>query len=126
MPNHKPPHANQQERKRAWRRGWWAEQVALLWLFCRGYRLIARRCRTPVGEIDLILRRGHCWHFVEVKYRHRLDAALASMSPRQGQRVRRAASWYLTHQRLSPSTPCCFSLLALAPWHRPRMVYNAW
>ena len=131
MPTNKPPNhtdlrGNQQARQRAWRRGWWAEQVALLWLYSRGYRLVARRYRTPVGEIDLILRKRGCWHFVEVKYRQQMNAALAALSPRQGQRVRRAASWYLTHKRLSPSTPCCFSLLALSPWHWPRLVYNAW
>ena len=35
----------------------------------RGYRILARRFRTPHGEIDIVARRGGLIAFVEVKAR---------------------------------------------------------
>ena len=60
-----------------------AERVAAWSLRLHGYRVLARRYRTPVGEIDLVVRRGSLLAFVEVKGRpvyvvrevHRLPAA---------------------------------------------------
>jgi putative endonuclease len=84
-----------------------AEWLAALWLLLKGYRLLARRVRTPGGEIDLIMRRGDALVFVEVKARATLDSGLAalhaggmnrvaaaarSLAPRYGRGWRRGAS----------------------------------
>ncbi len=45
------------------------EAVAAAWLQARGDRIVGRNVRTPYGEIDLIVRRGERWVFVEVKTR---------------------------------------------------------
>ena len=45
------------------------ETLASLFLSLKGYRILARRVKTPVGEIDLIARRGRVTVFVEVKAR---------------------------------------------------------
>ena len=43
----------------------------------KGYRIIARRYRSPLGELDLVARRGRVLAFVEVKQRaHAGDARL--------------------------------------------------
>jgi putative endonuclease len=63
---------NAKARRQAESRGRWAERwVALLLLFI-GYRCLAKRYRTPVGEIDLIASRGETLVMVEVKYRRAL------------------------------------------------------
>jgi putative endonuclease len=121
-----PKHPTKTEKRRHWRRGQWAEHFAIFWLYWQGYRLVQRHCRTPLGEIDLVMRRRGVWHFVEVKYRKTSRAALLSLTPAQQQRLSRAGLWFLAQKHLSPSSPCCFSLLALAPWQRPRFVHNAW
>ncbi|MGD8377771.1 MAG: YraN family protein [Acidobacteriota bacterium] len=52
------------------RLGAWGERLAWLHLAARGYRLVHRGWRCGrLGEIDLILRRGACLVFVEVKTR---------------------------------------------------------
>ena len=44
------------ERRQRWRRGRRAEAWAVLWLRLKGYRILARNFRVPVGEIELIAR----------------------------------------------------------------------
>lgn len=78
-------------RRRAERRGRWAEGLVLLVLRVQGFRLRARRLRTPVGEIDLLVRRGRLWLLVEVKWRSRFEAEV--LSARQLRRLERAGQW---------------------------------
>ena len=57
-----------------------AETVAAWFLRLKGYRILARRVRTHVGEIDLIARHGDTLVFVEVKARRALDSAVIAFS----------------------------------------------
>ena len=54
------------------RAGLFAETLAALALRLCGWRILARRFRTPVGEIDIIARRRGVIAFVEVKRRPEL------------------------------------------------------
>jgi len=54
-------------RRSAWRLGHWAETVCVAGLVLRGYRILARRLRYPVGEVDIVAQRGRTVAFVEVK-----------------------------------------------------------
>jgi len=62
-----------QRRVRAYRRGLFAETVAALLLRLKGHRILARRYRTPVGEIDLVALKGKRLAFVEVKRRRSFE-----------------------------------------------------
>ena len=57
----------------------------------KGYRILAKRFRTPYGEIDLVARRRNLLAFVEVKARARLDDAAYAVTPRQQRRIIDAA-----------------------------------
>lgn len=82
-------------RKRNYRRGIFAEYVALAHLTLKGYLLVSMRYKTPVGEIDLIMRRGKTLAFIEVKARrHAGDAAFAIHEKNQS-RVMRASQQFL-------------------------------
>jgi len=63
-------------RVKAYRRGVFAETLAALLFRLKGYRIVASRYRTPVGEIDLVALKGKRLAFVEVKRRKtQADAA---------------------------------------------------
>jgi putative endonuclease len=62
----------------------------------KGYRILARRCRTPYGEIDLVAVRGRRLAFVEVKRRATRLEAEAAVSPRQAGRIAQAAEFWIS------------------------------
>ena len=83
-----------------YRRGHIAEWAAVLLLMLRGYRILARRLRTPFGEVDIIARRGKRLAFVEVKRRPTIAEAEESFGATQGERIGRAAEhWMGRHPR---------------------------
>lgn len=84
------------ERLARYRRGRFSELIAAAALMARGYRILARRCRTPYGEIDLIAVRRRRLAFVEVKRRATQLEAEASVSARQAGRIARAAEYWIS------------------------------
>lgn len=73
--------------------GAWGETLAAAYLQTRGYGILARRWRTPGGELDLVARTGGTVVFVEVKTRGGRSLAPAEdwLGPRQCRVLRRAA-----------------------------------
>lgn len=78
-----------------YRDGLMAEMLAAWLLRLKGYRILAMRYKTPVGEIDVIARRGKILVFVEVKARASIDEALYAVRTQQAKRIIRAAEYYL-------------------------------
>jgi putative endonuclease len=78
-------------RQVAFRLGISAESRAAAFLIAKGFRILARRWRSPVGEIDIIARRRELLIFVEVKARDRIDDAAWSVTDRQRGRIAAAA-----------------------------------
>jgi putative endonuclease len=110
--------------REAWGRG--AESLAAWSLRLRGYRIVARRFRTPLGEIDLVARRGRLVAFVEVKARGDLAEALVALGPRQRERAARAAELFLLRHPGYRGHTFRFDLIAVRPWRLPRHVVDAW
>ncbi|MCR4377820.1 MAG: YraN family protein [Rhodospirillales bacterium] len=82
-------------KKRAQRRGLWAEGLARLYLRLHGRRILAHNFKTPVGEIDIIARRGNLISFVEVKARKDAATAALAIHAHQQGRIIRAAQVFL-------------------------------
>lgn len=107
-------------------RGRRAEWFAAGWLQLKGYRILARRFATPVGEIDLIARRGGLLVFVEVKQRETLANALAAVRPAQQRRIERAASYFLAGRADLATLDMRFDVVAFGDGLLPRHVTGAW
>jgi putative endonuclease len=80
---------------RAQRRGRWAEALARLYLRVTGWRILGANIKSPVGEIDIIAKRGNLIAFIEVKTRASAAAAGAAIGPAQQRRIARAAEAFL-------------------------------
>jgi putative endonuclease len=98
-------------KRKAERRGRRGEIFAALLLVLKGYRILGRRVKTPMGEIDLIAKSpAGVVCFVEVKTRPL--ASLAEVQPRQRGRIVRAANFYMAGR----PAPMRFDVIVAAPW----------
>lgn len=81
-------------------RGRAAEDVAAGYLEGRGWTVIARNLRTPVGELDLVCIEDQATVIVEVKGRSSrlFGEALESIGPRKERRLRAAAAWWMAEE----------------------------
>jgi putative endonuclease len=107
-------------RRAAEKRGRGAEMLAAWFLRLRGYRVLARRYRTPVGEIDLVVRRGATIAFVEVKRRPSADEAAEAATAAGRRRVARAAALWLAQHPKADQATLRFDVMVVTPGRLPR------
>ncbi len=121
--NPERPAHRRSTRRRAERHGKRAERVAAWWLRAKGYRILDQRYKSPVGEIDLIARRGRRIAFVEVKARQSRDQALGSLSEHQRRRIVRAAEAWLAGEAMAARLPdnydISFDMVLVVPGRFP-------
>jgi putative endonuclease len=108
--------------ERGGRRG---EAIAALWLMLRGWSIIGRRMRTPVGEVDLVARRGRIVAFVEVKSRTRASDADLSLDHYRLRRVAAAAA-ALSPRFVRPGDDVRIDAVFITRGRLPRHVPNVW
>jgi putative endonuclease len=113
------------ERQVAFRLGLSAESRAAMYLVAKGYRIVARRFRSPVGEIDIVARRRGTLVFVEVKARDTLDAAAEAVIVPQRRRIIAAAEAWLAAHPDDMNSPMRFDAVLVAPGKMPRHIENA-
>jgi putative endonuclease len=116
------PRAPQPERQVAFRVGISAESRAAALLIAKGFRILARRFRSPVGEIDIVARRRHLLVFVEVKARERLDDAAWSVTERQRARIIAAAEAWLADHPDASIQDIRFDAMLVAPGRMPQHI----
>lgn len=103
----------------AYRRGHRSEWFAATALILKGYRIVARRYRTKVGEIDLIARRGDLVAIVEVKARPTLAEAMDAIGPYSQRRIEAAADLWLVRQPDHDRLSMRFDMVAVLPRRWP-------
>lgn len=112
-------------RRRAERGGRRAESIAAFWLRLKGWAILARRVRTPVGEVDLVARRGRTLAFVEVKARADAAAAEAALDDYRLRRVAAAAE-ALAHRYARPGDDVRIDAVIIVPRRLPLHRKNIW
>ncbi len=117
--------AKNARRVAAFRLGVSAESRAAILLAAKGYRTLARRWKSPVGEIDLVVKRGRLVAFVEVKARKALDEAAESVLLRQRRRIVAAAeAWLAAHPEYA-GYDLRFDAVLVSPGRMPQHVVAA-
>ena len=111
------------KRQRAERGGRRAERVAAWWLRLRGWHILAMRARTPVGEVDLVARRGKVLAFIEVKARASAAQAELALDDYRLRRVIRAAEALMPRYSRAGDIVRVDAMLII-PWRLPRHMKN--
>jgi putative endonuclease len=112
-------------RQRAERGGRRAEKLAALWLQLKGWKILGRRVRTPVGEVDLVARRGRTVAFVEVKARSTAEEAGFALDEYRLRRVAAAAE-ALAHRYAREGDDIRLDAVFVVPRRLPRHMANIW
>jgi putative endonuclease len=112
-------------RRLAERRGRRAEMLAAWLLRLKGYRILARRWRVAVGEIDLIARRGRVIAFVEVKQRPNRTEAAEAVTQAARRRIARAASAWLVAHPAAAALDLRFDVIICVPRRLPHHLRHA-
>ncbi len=88
-------------RVRLGRRG---EDLAVAELERRGYRIAGRNWHCPVGEVDVVARRGDAWYFYEVRTRRgrAFGTPEESLTEAKQQRMVEVALTYLGAHDVNP------------------------
>jgi putative endonuclease len=107
-------------RRKALRRGSAAEYIAAIFLMLKGYRILALRHRTKLGEIDIIARKGDLAIFVEVKARADETGAVDAVSYASQKRIRAASDLWLARQRDYARLSQRYDIVAIVPGKLPR------
>ncbi|MEM1198449.1 MAG: YraN family protein [Pseudomonadota bacterium] len=114
-----------QRQRNAHRFGVEAERVAVLYLKAKGYRILKTRYKVRAGEVDIVARTGETLVFIEVKRRQSHSEALTSLTPRQRERIVRAAHYWLAENALPLSTDCRFDMIVFSAYLVPHHITNA-
>lgn len=101
------------------------EALAAWFLRLKLYRVVQRRYKTPVGEIDLIAERFGTTVFVEVKARSKAVVEAEALQAVNRSRIARAAQYWLARHPGKAETNLRFDVIFLAPGRWPRHVINA-
>jgi putative endonuclease len=113
------------ERVAAFQTGLSAESRAAAYLMAKGYRILAKRFRTPYGELDLVAKRRNLVAFVEVKARATLDEAAFAITPhQQGRIINAAQAWLAAHPDYA-EFELRFDAILIAPRRLPRHLLAA-
>ncbi len=113
------------DRFAAYRHGHFAEALAAALLLAKGFRLLARRYKTPLGEIDLIVKRGRIIAFVEVKARAFERDALESVGRAEERRMVDAADLWLAKHPDAAGLDLRYDMVVVAPWRLPKHLPDA-
>jgi len=122
----KPPDHQIAKKKRAQKRGRWAEYVVRLKLRATGHRILRANYKTKVGEIDIIYKKQNRIGFVEVKARKTVDAASEAVTPRQRIRIERAAQQFMAQSIQLESCDMQFDVACVTGPLSIHMLYDAW
>ncbi len=90
------------------------EELAADFLKKKGYRIVARNYKTPIGEIDIIAKDRETLVFAEVKTR--ADGSFGypfeAVTPRKREKIRQIALYYLKNV-CEQEVPLRFGVLSI-------------
>ena len=93
--------------------GLFSECIAAIFLTLKLYRILEKRYRNPMGEIDIIAKKGNTWAFIEVKTVKK-HSQFPAVGPTQLCRIKRAALLYLSQKNIYNQCILRFDLITIS------------
>lgn len=89
------------------------EEVAVSYLKKKGYALLHRNYRTPLGEADIIVKDNNAIVFVEVKARTSVafGQPFEAVDSRKQEKLKKIALYYLKHNNIQ--APVRFDVISI-------------
>ena len=94
-------------------KGRWAEIYSSLFLQVKGYTILAKRFKTPLGEVDIIAAKKNILVGVEVKSRKTFDEGIWAVTPHQQKRILRAIKIFLARTPKWSSADVRFDIILI-------------
>ena len=114
-----------QEKRKIYYFGLMAEAVAAFYLRCKFYNIIAKRFKSPFGEIDIIARKNKQLIFIEIKAR-RDTTIMDFISKRQQERITKAAQYFLLKEAKYQNYEIRFDAIIMNRYFWPQHFQNYW
>lgn len=110
-------------KKADYHKGIWGERYVALWLRLKGWQVIERNYQSPLGEIDIIAKKGNILCAFEVKLRK--NTGLDPVSYQQKQRIKRSFDTYIAKQP-QKFNEYRIDLIIYRPLFHVKHIPNAW
>jgi putative endonuclease len=113
-------------KKKTYQFGILAERITILFLRLKGYKILAWRYKTYFGEIDIVASKGKVVAFIEVKARKSEINFEEVVRPRQIQRVKKAAEFFISRHKKLHNHQIRFDLVVVGSLLWPKHYKNFW
>lgn len=105
--------------------GLFAEIISSLYLSIKFYKILARRLKTPFGEIDIVAKKSNTLVFIEVKARNNTKY-IDFISLKQINRIEKAAQYFLLKEKKYQNYNIRFDAIILNSFFYPKHFRNYW
>jgi len=99
--------------------GIFAEYLVIIFLFCKGYKILKRRHKSYFGEIDIIAKKGDILAIIEVKARKIVNNIEEVLSFSQQKRISEAGSDFFAKNKKYQNLGMRFDLIIVKPFKIP-------
>ncbi|WP_370931464.1 YraN family protein [Bartonella sp. DGB1] len=113
---------NKKNKLRCYKKGVRAEKIAAFWLMLKGYKILSRRYKTKLGEIDIIAKKGNLIAIIEVKYRYSVTEAMQAIGYYNEIRIERASDLWLARRKDRYNLSLRYDLIIISPWRFPKHI----
>ncbi len=114
------------KKKSSYSSGLLAELLAVTLLTLKFYRIIERRYKTKLGEIDIIALRGKTLIFIEVKKRRNQQELFESITTKQQKRITNTAELFIAKNQHFHSYKKRFDAILITSNLFPIHIKDAW
>lgn len=117
---------NKKKKIISYRFGIFAEILVIVYLRLKFYKILQRRYRSKLGEIDIVAKKGRTIIFIEVKARKNKNAIFEVLTKHQQERIVRSANYFMASNRKYNGYNARFDLVMVAPAFYIKHIKNAW